>query len=131
MSSALDARYGRTPGRRRLTRWWAIGVAAAVAVVVVLWVVWVGLFAPAASIDSRTTGYTLVDDAQVEVEYEVSVEPGRSVACAIEALNEKYAVIGWKVIDLPESDERTRPGTERVRTSEPAVTGLIYRCWLT
>ena len=131
MSSALDARYGRTPTRRRLTRWWAIGVAIVVALVVVLWVAWVGLFAPAATIDSRTAGYTLVSDSEVEVEYEVTVEPGTAVACAVEALNKKYAVIGWKIVDLPPSEQRTRALTDLVRTSEPAVTGLIYRCWLT
>src|SRR4051794_12803163 len=43
MSSALDARYGRTPARRRTARWWAIGVAIAVAAVVAAWVAWVGL----------------------------------------------------------------------------------------
>jgi hypothetical protein len=131
VSSALDARYGRTPTRRRLTRWWAIGVAIVVALVVVLWVAWVGLFAPAATIDSRTAGYTLVSDSEVEVEYEVTVEPGTAVACAVEALNKKYAVIGWKIVDLPPSEQRTRALTDLVRTSEPAVTGLIYRCWLT
>ena len=131
MSSALDARYGRTPGRRRAARWWAIAVAAAVAIVVVLWVGWVGLLGPAASVESRTTGYTLVDDATVEVEYEVTLEPGTAAACAVEALNDKYAVIGWKVVDLPASTARTRAFSEEIRTSEPAVTGLIYRCWLT
>ena len=131
MSSALDARYGRTPGRRRAARGWAIGVALAVAVVIGLWVAWAGLFAPTASVESNTTGFTLVSGSEVEVEYEVSAAPGSAVSCAVEALNEKYAVIGWKVIELPESDQQTRPGTERVRTSEPAVTGLIYRCWLT
>ena len=57
--------------------------------------------------------------------------PGTTASCALEALNEKYAVIGWKIVELPASSERTRSFTDVVRTSEPAVTGLIYRCWLT
>ncbi len=131
MSSALDARYGRTPTRRRTTRWWAIGVAIAVAAVVSAWVGWVGLLGPAASVDAQTSGYTFLSDAQVEVEYEVTVPPGMTASCALEALNEKYAVIGWKIVELPETKVQTRSFTDVVRTSEPAVTGLIYRCWLT
>ncbi len=131
MSSALDARYGRTPARRRAARWWAIGVALAVATVVVAWVAWVGLLAPTASVDTSTSGFTVVSDSEVEIEYEVSVTPGTPTSCAVEALNDKYAVIGWKVVELPASDSQTRSLTEVIRTSEPAVTGLIYRCWLT
>ena len=131
MSSALDARYGRTPARRRAARWWAIGVALAVAAVVVAWVAWVGLLAPTASVDTSTSGFTVVSDSEVEIEYEVSVAPGTPTSCAVEALNDKYAVIGWKVVELPASDSQTRSLTEVIRTSEPAVTGLIYRCWLT
>jgi hypothetical protein len=131
VSSALDDRYGRTPGRRRVTRWWAIAVAVAVALVVVLWVGWVGLLGPAASVESDTTGFTILSPSEVEVEYQVSTEPGTTAACAVEALSEKYAVIGWKVVELPASSERTRSLTDTIRTSEPAVTGLNYRCWLT
>jgi hypothetical protein len=129
--SSLDARYGRTPARRRTARWWAIGVALAVAAVVVAWVAWVGLLGPDASVDARTSGYTVVSDAEIEVEYEVTVAPGMTASCALEALNEKYAVIGWKIVDLPASSDQNRSLTDMVRTSEPAVTGLIYRCWLT
>ena len=131
MSSTLDARYGRTPARRRTARWWALGVALAVALVVVAWVAWVGLFGPDASVDAQTAGYTILGDTEVEVEYEVTVAAGLSASCALEALNEKYAVIGWKIVDVPPASEHTRSFTDTVRTSEPAVTGLIYRCWLT
>jgi hypothetical protein len=131
VSSTLDARYGRTPTRRRTARWWAISVALAVAAVVGAWVVWVGLLGPDASVDGRTAGYTILSDAAVEVEYEVTVASGLTAACALEALNAKYAVIGWKVVELPASSEPTRSLKDVVRTSEPAVTGLIYRCWLT
>jgi hypothetical protein len=131
VSSALDARYGRTPARRRAARWWAIAVGLAVAVTVVLWVGWVGLLGPAASVESDTTGFTILSPSEVEVEYAVSIAPGETAACAVEALNEKYAVIGWKIVELPASTERTRSLTETLLTSEAAVTGLIYRCWLT
>jgi hypothetical protein len=35
------------------------------------------------------------------------------------------------VVDIPPSQKGTRQFRETVNTSEQAVTGLIYRCWLT
>jgi hypothetical protein len=129
--TAVAERYGRTPAgrRRRLT----IGIAAAAGVllVVVAWVVWVGLFSPSASLETRDTGYAQRSDDSVDIRFEVTVEPGTPVSCALQALNASFAIVGWKVVDLPVGDDRTRAFVENVRVTEPAVTGLIYRCWLT
>ncbi len=105
--------------------------AAGVAAVVVAWVVWAGLLGPGASLGSRDLGYSLVGDTAIEVRYEVTVDAGSTVSCALQALNETFAIVGWKVVPIPASDEGTRQFRETLRTSEPAVTGLIYRCWLT
>ena len=129
---AIAERYGRTPAVRR--RRWAIGVAAAAAVLVavVAAVVWVGLFSPSASLETRDLGY-LNDsaDGSVDIRFEVTVEPGTPVSCALQALNGEFAIVGWKIVELPPGDRRTRAFVENVRVTEPAVTGLIYRCWLT
>jgi hypothetical protein len=128
---SVAERYGRTDAarRRRLT----IGVAAAagVALVVIAWVVWVGLFAPSASLETRDTGYLTRDDASVDIRFEVTVEPGTPVSCALQALNAEFGIVGWKIVELPGDSARTRAFVENVRVTEPAVTGLIYRCWLT
>jgi len=130
-ASAINRRYGRTPERRRRARLLAIVTAAGVVVVVVAWVIWVGLFGPGASLENRDLGYQLVGSDSVRVSYEVTVDPGRSVSCAVQALAEDFSIVGWKVVDVPPSDQRTRQFRTDLRTSEPAVTGLIYRCWLT
>ncbi|HEX7834219.1 MAG TPA: DUF4307 domain-containing protein [Pseudolysinimonas sp.] len=127
----IEARYGRTPTRRRRGRLLAIAAAAAVLVTVVSWVVWVGLLGPDASLGSRDLGYALIGDDAVEVRYEVTVDAGTTVSCALQALNETFAIVGWKVVEIPPSEQGTRQFRETLRTSEPAVTGLIYRCWLT
>jgi hypothetical protein len=127
----IEERYGRGPVRRRRTRVAAAIAGAAVLVVVVAWVVWVGLFGPDASLGSRDLGYSLTGDDAVEVRYEVTTEAGSSVSCALQALNSTFAIVGWKVVAIPPSEQGTRQFRETLRTSEPAVTGLIYRCWLT
>ena len=131
MSTAIEERYGRSPARRRRARVLAGIMGAAVLVVVGAWVVWAGLFGPGASLGTRDLGYSLIGEDAVEVHYEVTAGAGASVSCALQALNSTFAIVGWKVIAIPPSDQGTRQFRETLRTSEPAVTGLIYRCWLT
>ena len=138
VDSRVAERYGRTPANRRRTLLFGGIVAAGVLVVVVAWVVWVGLFSPAASLESRDIGFSgpgggplTEQDSSVDIRFEVTAEPGQPVSCALQALNERFAIVGWKVVDLPAETERTRAFVENVRVTEPAVTGLIYRCWLT
>jgi hypothetical protein len=129
--STLDSRYGRTPGRQRRTRLIAILAGAGVLGVVTAWVLWVGLLGPSASLGSRDLGYQVDGDSAVEVRYEVTMDAGQTASCALEALNSDFGIVGWKVVDIPASEKGTRQFRETLRTSEPAVTGLIYRCWLT
>ena len=129
-ATALDERYGRTPARTRRRRTLAIVTAALFAVVFGAWLIWAGLLGDNAAIEFRDVGHEIVDDSLVTVTWQVTVEPGTPVSCAVEALNESFSVVGWKVLDLDTSEERTRTFTEEVRTSELAVSGLIYRCWL-
>lgn len=130
-SDAIAERYGRTPANRRRTLAFGIAVAAAVLVVVVAWVVWVGLFSPTSSLETRDLGYVTREDASIDIRFEVTAPPGTPVSCALQALNERFAIVGWKIVDLPPGELFTRSFDENVRVTEPAVTGLIYRCWLT
>lgn len=131
MTTALDQRYGRTRNRRLRGRWLAVITGAGVLVVAIAWVLWVGLFGTGASIETQDVGFTTVDSHAIDVRSQVSTDPGTRVSCSIEALNEKFAIVGWKVVELPPVAQRNRIITERLRTSEPAVTGLIGSCWLT
>ncbi|HYI32894.1 MAG TPA: DUF4307 domain-containing protein [Glaciibacter sp.] len=130
-SAQLDARYGRSANRRKRDRILLLSGAALFAIVLVAWVVWAGLDGSKPLIETEDIGYSVVDDHNVTVTFQVSVPVGTATSCAVEALNESFTVVGWKVIDLPPSDQYTRSFTEDLRTSELATTGLIYRCWLT
>lgn len=129
--TALDERYGRTPRSATRTRALFIATAAAFAVVFAAWLVWGGLLGAPAQLETRDTGYTIVNDQLVEVRFSVTSEPNTPISCAVNALNESFGIIGWKIVQLPVTEQRTRAFIEEVRTTEPAVTGLIYRCWLT
>ena len=128
---ALDSRYGRAPDRRLRDRRSLWITAGALAVVLLAWVVWVGLGASRPLLETRDIRNVVQDDRNVTVTFEASIPVGAPASCAVEALNQSFAVVGWKVIDLPPSDQYSRTFTEQLLTSEPATTGLIYRCWLT
>ena len=126
----LAERYGRGPVDRRRTRLWFAATAVAFAVVFGAWLWWGGLSTPAAQLEARDAGYEVVDDRTVTVEWRLTVPPGTPAKCAVQAMNGRYEVVGWKIVDVPPSDQRTRLLSEQLQTTGRAETGLIYRCWL-
>ncbi|SDT10275.1 DUF4307 domain-containing protein [Microterricola viridarii] len=126
----LDQRYGRSPRKGRRDRLTLIISAAMFAVVLVAWVVWAGLDGSKPMVEARDVAHTVIDDQTVRVDYEVSMPIGESATCAVQALNEDFAVVGWKIVDVPASDRFTQAFSDTVRTALPANTGLIFGCWL-
>ncbi len=126
----LDERYGRTPDAERRTRRLMVVAGVVFAAVFTAWVVWGGLSGTNAELEVRELGYANVTDTSIDVRWEVSVAPGTRVTCAVQALNESFGIVGWRIIEVPASSQRTRVLVETIRTAEPPVTGLPYRCWL-
>lgn len=126
----LASRYGATPQSRTRQRMLAYTGAAGVTAVLLAWLAWAGLAQPTAQFETRDLGYELVSDREVVVKFELSAPPGTELACAVQALNASYGIVGWQVLGIPASDERTRVFNQPVRTSEQAVTGLLYECWV-
>lgn len=129
-SDILDSRYGRTPRSRTDRRRIAWIAAAAFVVVFAAWVIFAGLDSARGGLQNRDIAFSLIDDHSVDVTFEVSAPIGATSYCAVQALSEQQAVVGWRVVEIPPADRYTRVFTERVRTIDTPVTGLIYRCWL-
>jgi hypothetical protein len=127
----LAERYGRTPSTRRRNRLLYTALAVAVGIVVVAWVLWAGLDQAGGTIDAEDTGHHIIDDRTVSISYQVSMPVGSTASCALQVQNEAHGIIGWLIVKIPASRLYTTTHTNTVRTAEPAVTGLIYRCWLT
>ncbi len=131
-AAALDARYGRSPSSSKRNRFIGIATAAVITIVFVAWAIWGGLIgSPDAQFKAVDARHTIVSDSAVDVTWEFTAPPGTAARCAVQALNSTFAIVGWKVVDVPASAQINRVFTERVLTTELAVTGLIYRCWLT
>lgn len=131
--TTLDDRYGRTkkkggPLRRNL----GIVITSAVIIIgLVVWAISTDALGFGPQVETRDLGFNNLTESSITVEFEVTATPGHDVACAVQAMNSSFAIVGWKVFVYPASDQRIRDFTETLLTSEPATTGLVYECWLT
>ena len=125
----LAERYGRTSGDHRRQKTWGIVGAIGVALVLLAWLGWAGLGQPTAQFETRDLGYEMVSEQEIIVKFELSAPPGMRINCAVQALNASYGIVGWALVDIPPAEARTRVFNQPLRTSEPAVTGLLYECW--
>jgi hypothetical protein len=128
--SDLDARYGRTPRSRRRTLALGITGGLAVAIVMVLWVVWAGLDGDSPAMEVQDIGYARISDDEVSIRWQLTLDPGNEAECTLKALDEHYEIVGWKTVRIPASDQQVRVFAETVRTVSPFNSGLISECRL-
>lgn len=125
----LDDRYGRTrdPARRRIA-WIAV---IAVAVLVVAWFSWSTVTKEMNTVGVDGLGYEVQDARTVEVAFQFTAPEGRSVACAVQALDEGFGVVGWRVVEYEPGEGHHQRHVETVPTVAEATTGLVESCWVT
>lgn len=85
----------------------------------------------------KDIGYSTVDQTQAEVDYQVTKQPAATAKCAIKALDSKFAVVGWKVVEIGPNEPENNPdggstSMQRtvLRTESPAVSGVVDNCWI-
>ncbi len=94
------------------------------------WVFWAGWDGDQANLEATDTAYTIHDAHHVEITFTVNTTTSTPVTCAIQALNQSFAIVGWRIVSYPASDTRVTTHTEMIRTTEQSNTGLISSCWL-
>jgi hypothetical protein len=126
----LQARYGRTRSWSRRQRLLGIAAGLVMLITATLWIWWVGTDPARTSLQARDLGYEIVDDTTIRVVFDVSVEAGTPVTCAVEALSSDYSIVGWQEVELPASDAFSSTHVVELRTSKRPTTGLVSECWL-
>lgn len=95
------------------------------------------LFAGTPAVSSKDVGFRIEGPSLARVDYEVTKDPATTAQCAVQVLNESYAVVGWTVVTIPATDSsgsadgRTTSHNTPVRTESEGVTGGINACWIT
>jgi len=131
--SAADAlqqdRYGGGSRRRRRDRLTVIIAGSALAAAGLGWGVWALSTGAVSTVSASDAGYQILDDTTVTVKYTLSAPPGQAVRCALQALSTSKSTIGWRVVDVPPSDQPVRTLSDTVRTVYRPTTGLVWGCW--
>ncbi|WP_258933423.1 DUF4307 domain-containing protein [Nesterenkonia pannonica] len=94
----LDQRYG-APRRRlsaRTKRWSIIGaLAAAVGAAA-----WFTIDLAFGELEYNDVGYQIVSDTRAVVDYEVTKDFDATAQCALQVLDESYAVVGHRIVTI-------------------------------
>jgi hypothetical protein len=107
-------------------RWWLVGTLGCAAGVAV--VVWLALANTLGKVTWTDTGYRVVDDRSVRVEFDVHRSPGQAATCTVRALDQRFGVVGAVEVEVPAGPQRTVHQEVTVRTTSRAVTGTVQRC---
>jgi hypothetical protein len=122
----LAQRYGKHPKLSR-TRWLWISV-----VGIVLMMIGV-LFASMANynpVQSQDIGFSVKDPTQVVLVFELSKPLDAVAVCSVEALNEQFLQVGYKIIEIGPQETSTVRLSVSINTTELATTALVDECRL-
>lgn len=129
LSPALTRKVHRMPLPRPAPgtgKWWVIGVVGCALGVAL--VTWLALVNTVDRVTWTDTGYEVVDDRTVVVQFEVHRPQGQAVTCLVRALDQGFGVVGSVDVAVPASSERTVHQKVTVRTTTRAVTGAVRSC---
>lgn len=141
-SDSLANRYGGTSHVRSHRTWFTrkgLIIASIGLVVAIAFTFWVTFSATSDRLDYKDVGFTLHDEFNTSVRFQVTKEPDRSVECAVQALAENYAVVGWSTVKIvaeePDATQQSLPSEMTqyydvdLRTDASAVNGSVHSCW--
>lgn len=98
---------------------------------------WFATSSSQSSVSFKDVGYSSTDATQSEVDFQVTKNPSATAKCAVKALDSKFAVVGWKVVQIgPNTPKDGADGgqttTQRtvLRTESEAVSAVVDNCWI-
>ena len=135
----LAQRYGaghrtvtRSSRRGPGTRGWVL-IAVAATLVSALFIAWV-VQAEGQRPVFKDVSFQVTDAGHAYADFDLTKDPEQTVTCAVQALNEQYAVVGWNEVTIgrvPAEQLNGRTSTHRVpvRTTNLATTAGVNSCW--
>ena len=134
-NTSLANRYGAK--KRRLSSGTKRAIGGAALAAGIGFMAWVSTSNSLTDVSYKDIGYVTTDATLAEVDFQVTREPETAVRCAIKALDSKFAVVGWKVVEIPPSEAtgtadggRTVAQRVSVRTESLSVSGVVDSCWI-
>jgi hypothetical protein len=133
LPNQIAERYGRSPAQLRKNRLGVLITASALAVLFVVWMIWITITG-ANQLSPKTTAYELLGSGSVNVTFSLVKPANATVVCAVKALKQDYGIVGYKEVTLTGDKSQGSDAVEiskkvSFRTTELAVTGLVDKCW--
>ncbi len=122
----MRERYGIKPPASRGRM---VAVAASLFTVFLVWAVWVSFFSPATA-KPTTVGYEVNSASQTVVRFKVQKSAPAEFTCAAEVLDQSYAVVGYREVEIGADAPADTVIEVAVNTTQLGVTGLVEKCWL-
>lgn len=131
-ASRYAQRYGAP--RRRLGRRAAALIVAAALVVVIAGVALFAWSGNAQTVTFKDVGFTTPDAWHATEDFEVTKEASQTAYCTVKALDDAYAVVGWKQLEFGPSSGTSGMTTQTahvaLRTESQAVSVVVDACWI-
>ncbi|WP_255405565.1 DUF4307 domain-containing protein [Sinomonas sp. R1AF57] len=87
------------------------------------------------AVTSKDIGFRTPDAWHAELDFAVTKDASASAVCAVKALSETYAVVGYREVaigpDRSATGTTTSSTTAALRTESAAVSAMVDSCWLT
>jgi hypothetical protein len=128
VSTPPAGRYGPEPTAR--TRLWRrLGLAALILVALAV-LVWLGVGTLRDPVQWRDVGYHVNGSTSIDVTFDVTKATGATATCRVEALSDNYAQVGVQDVEVGPGAQATQRVTVTLPTSQVAVTGTVRTCRL-
>ncbi|BDZ42783.1 hypothetical protein GCM10025865_20820 [Paraoerskovia sediminicola] len=132
--ATLADRYGRTAprgrglrvGRRRVSAY-ALAITAFVVLGTAV-VGWIAVDNARGAVEWKDVGFSVVSPEQIDITFDVSMAPGTTAVCSIDALSSGYAQVGHLEVPVGPNATADARYTVSVATSQEATTAVIDTC---
>ncbi len=91
---------------------------------------WIAAPSPAGEVTFKDVGFSIPDAGRAIVDFQVTKDTDATVTCAVQALNDSYAVVGWKQVTIGPAEDATTAQRVELRTDSLSVTGGVHACWI-
>jgi hypothetical protein len=122
----LQERYGRGKTQKR-DRAMVIGLGSIFLIAFLIWAV-VFVVQDANRVTHRDIGYTILSESRAEIIFEVTRKPGAKVSCTLQVLNQNFAIVGYKTLEIAPSQSKSQVISTTINTTELGVSGLVDEC---
>jgi hypothetical protein len=124
----LANRYGNSKAKARNQRILWASVGASLVIAFFVWSISIN-FAGPSKITADVTSFTIIDEIQTRMTISVDNPSSQDAVCAVQVLNNGYAVVGYKEIAVSGKLGEKATLEAALNTTNLGVSATVDRCW--